>query len=111
MNKAQLIHLVIDANSECERCEYSQAGGPYDRLSVAMNQASLATRIDAAELMYLHAPALRGTRAFDNCFEQGDGREVAKVLTIRSRENPQLRAAIARDFGGEFPRLWEREAA
>lgn len=36
------------------------------------------------------------TRAFDDCFEEGDGADVVKLLTARAREQPPLRTAIQR---------------
>jgi len=79
----------------------------YDELSIDSNREGLTFRQHLAEAIFLVGnAAMRGSRAFDNCFENGDGDQVVAHLVARSLENPALRSAIAADFGGIFPSKW-----
>jgi hypothetical protein len=51
------------------------------------------------------------SRRRDSCYENNDGDLVVTVLVRRSRNNPKLRDAIAKDWGGTFPEHWIETAA
>jgi len=65
-----------------------------------------------ARVNYAALCIMRGTRsrAFDSCFEMFDGDAVVTALVRRASKNPKLHDAIARDWGGVFPALWEDTA-
>lgn len=54
---------------------------------------------------------IRSSRHFDTCFEMYDGTAVVTALVRRSEKNEKLRAAIASQWGGEFPQKWLDTAA
>lgn len=84
----------------------------YNRLYSEAIAENAPFRKALAEAIYLYGNArLRGSRAFDNCFEMGDGDEIVTYLVERARANPDLHAAITRDFGGTLPDSWLRTAA
>lgn len=84
----------------------------YNRLYSEAVAENAPFRKALAEAIFLHGNALlRGSRAFDNCFEMHDGDEIVTYLVERARANPELHAAITRDFGGTFPDNWLRTAA
>jgi cystathionine beta-lyase family protein involved in aluminum resistance len=49
---------------------------------------------------------IRNSRTLDSCFEMYDGDFVVTVLVRRAMKNPKLHAAIAKEWGGEFPQQW-----
>lgn len=51
------------------------------------------------------------SRKRDSCYENWDGDIVVTVLVRRSRNNPKLRDAIAKDWSGTFPQNWLDTAA
>lgn len=107
----KLTARVQRAAAELDATEFPPTTGPYFTLAGWSYDATLAERIDLATAIYLHGnAAMRGSRCFDNCFEMGDGRAVARELTRRARANPTLHERIAQDFGGTFPAQWTREA-
>lgn len=111
-NPAAIITRVIGAAADIERNEYPAATGPYFSLSDLANSTGTAGRIEIAAACYLHGnEALRGSRAFDNCFENGDGKAVAAELARRAETDARLMAAICADFGGTFPATWRAAAA
>lgn len=104
--KASAISAVLAANIALQK-EFTDVGDPYDRLAMNMNSTNTAGRIEVAEAAYLYGSrAMRGSRAFDNCFENGDGDKVVAELVRRAAENPALERAIANDFSGVFPPSW-----
>lgn len=106
---AGVMRQVFAANDELE-CNDRDDAAPcpgYHRLSAEANERGLGFRRHLAEAIYLlGSPSLRSSRAFDNCFENGDGAQVVAHLVERARSNPSLWNAIARDFGGTFPAQW-----
>lgn len=84
----------------------------YNRLYSEANAENAPFRKALAEAIYLYGNAhLRGSRAFDNCFEMCDGDEIVTYLVERVHADPELHAAITRDFGGTLPDSWLRTAA
>lgn len=118
---ADLIGRVIDAGAQLERFDAAMGTDApaiatplnrYDRLSCDANGRGLAFRQHLAMACFLAGnSAMRGSRAFDNCFENNDGDQVVAFLVERARENPQLERAIAGDFSGTFPAKWLETAA
>lgn len=103
--------LVIRASNDIERNEYCDAGAPYDCLIDFTNRTDTRGRIEVATAIYLRdMRQLRGSRAFDNCFENGDGDAVVAELTRRADADPRLHAAIVADFGGTYPASWRAAA-
>ena len=105
----EILERVLRANNELDAFDLNDelACSGYDELSVDANREGLAFRQQLAEAIYVVGnAAMRGSRAFDNCFENGDGDEVVTHLVRRSEESPALRSAIAADFGGTFPVKW-----
>ena len=109
--QAQAINAVIGAGVTLERHEYTIAGDSYDTLSSGANGTNTAGRIEIAAAAYLYGTRqLRSSRAFDNCFENGDGDAVVAELTRRADRDPKLMRAIVNDFGGTYPASWREQA-
>jgi hypothetical protein len=105
--QAKAVSAVMHACACLERSEYTTPGDSYDRLSTGANMTDTAGRIEIAAAAYLHGTRqLRGSRAFDNCFENGDGDAVVAELTRRADRDQWLMRAIVSDFGGTFPASW-----
>lgn len=49
---------------------------------------------------------ITNSRALDNCFEMFDGDLVVTALVRRAMKNPKLHAAIAKQWGAQFPQSW-----
>lgn len=52
-----------------------------------------------------HCPIF--TRAFDNCFEEGDVEAVVFALMDKATQNPLLLKGIQQLNGGEAPQRWQ----
>lgn len=103
----KLCRRIRRASDDLARNEYPSSTGPYFTLTNWSYRTNLAERIDLAHAIFVHGNSeMRGSRCFDNCFEMGDGRAVATALARRAKTDAVLHAAIARDFGGEFPQQW-----
>lgn len=111
LHQGEAVLGVIGASAELEHSEYPPTRGDYFRMCQRANTTNTAGRIEIATGAYLYGNrAFRGSRAFDNCFENGDGDAVVAELTRRADRDPRLFRAIAEDFGGTFPASWRAEA-
>ncbi len=111
-NDTKAAHAVEAASRTLARHEFTEPGDAYDRLSRDANRTNTAGRIAIAAAGYLvGSKQFRGSRAFDNCFENGDGDRVVAALVARAQHEPALHQAIAADFGGAFPAQWIETAA
>src|SRR3546814_19686928 len=76
----------------------------YNRLYSEAIAESAPFRKALAEAIYLYGNAhLRGSRAFDNCFEMCDGDEIVPYLVERAHADPALPAPPPRDSADTFP--------
>lgn len=109
VSKPSAERLVCDATLEYDEGGELHPRGPYLQLSDLANATDARGRAILAAAIYLHgSPALRGSRAHDNCFENYDGGEVVAELVRQAEADPRLHGAIAADFGGTFPAQWEQ---
>lgn len=109
-----LIVRVIDAGSECDRFDAGTARDcpRYHQLAHEANSKDVAFRQHLAWAIFLAGNgAMKGSRAFDNCFENNDGDQVVAFLVQRAREDSKMERAIAHDFGGSIPARWIETAA
>jgi hypothetical protein len=107
INATQATLSVRAASRTLDLHEYTTNGDAYDRLSQRAGETDTAGRIEIATAGYLIGTAhFRSSRAFDNCFENGDGDHVVAALVERAERNPALHRAIAADFSGTFPAKW-----
>lgn len=108
ISELQALQRVVSASSALEK-EFTDSGDAYDRLCRDANSTDTAGRIVIAFAGYVvGSSAFRGSRCFDNCFENGDGDLVTAKLARRADLDPVLYAAIAADFGGQFPDKWRK---
>jgi hypothetical protein len=109
--KGEIVALVISAGVELEQHEYLEGECEYFQLGALANETDAIGRANIAEACYLYGTReLRGSRAFDNCFENGDGDQVVAELTRRADRDPKLHAAIRADFSGTYPASWRAAA-
>lgn len=105
-----LVSSVIEAGAELERFDNGDERASlrtYERLAAAANTRGLEYRQNLALAIYLAGTgAMKGSRAFDNCFENNDGDQVVAFLVHQARRDSRLERAIANDFGGTFPAKW-----
>lgn len=103
------IARVIDAGAELDRYDAGDERPcpAYDRLAADANTRGLEFRQNLALAIFLAGNgAMKGSRAFDNCFENNDGDQVVAFLVVQSRRDSRLERAITADYGGTFPARW-----
>lgn len=78
---------------------------PYPRLPGFSNRVAYAEHRLCQLAQDPHCPIF--TRAFDNCFEEGDGEAVVFALMNKATRNPLLIKGIQQAHHGEVPQLWQ----
>ena len=78
---------------------------PYPRLPDFSNRVAYAERRLCQLAQDPHC--LIFSRAFDNCFEEGDGEAVVFALMDKTTRNPLLIKGIQQAHHGEVPQRWQ----